>query len=183
MSISYVHSPEIKPKKSSGSFKKQKGKDTLEEEIHRSDSDSEDESPTGEEQGTDNLSGSESPRTSALRAMGGVAAQGVIDYMNKQSDEEKQHPSFEPPQDSLTTISEESELESSLPKPKQQQPPTMTAAPTITVTQVRDIISFSDMLTYSFNLGNFFLVFDFEPTEMQRLQLFWVFPCERTTCI
>ena len=53
--------------------------------------------------------GSESPRTSALRAMG-VHATNVIDIMQSRDGET---PIYMPPQESLTPIAEENELESS----------------------------------------------------------------------
>lgn len=126
-----THSPEVKPKRSSfRSSKKQKEttqpddvnntSSSLPEEDHLdSDADYEEEQPAA----PIDQAGSESPRTSALRAMGGEAAQGVIDYMNTQGEQV----TYEPPHEGLTTISEENELE------KSQQ---LSVAPTITITQV-----------------------------------------------
>ena len=93
-------------------------------EEHHSDNDD-------EEQALSDQSGSESPRTSALRAMGGEAAQGVINYMMNTQGEQ---PTYDPPHEGLTTISEESEMEKSLPKQQQRH------GPTITITQVCSLI-------------------------------------------
>lgn len=59
---------------------------------------------------TNENDGSESPRTSALRAMG-VHAAGVVDMM--QNRDAEQQPEYSPPQESLSPISEENELDSS----------------------------------------------------------------------
>jgi hypothetical protein len=93
-------------------------------------------------------SGSESPRTSALRAMGGDAAQEVIDMMNDQEEQ-----AYEPQSEGLTTISEEHELESS---GSVVSRPQSTTAPNITVTSV---MLFSVFLSIIY-LNNFLCYFE-----------------------
>uniref|UniRef100_A0A7M5V2V8 Uncharacterized protein n=1 Tax=Clytia hemisphaerica TaxID=252671 RepID=A0A7M5V2V8_9CNID len=118
--------PEAKPKKSSsGSFKLKnitQGKSDTSSVPEEEFSDDETEQPAAEL----DRSGSESPRTSALRAMGGDAAQGVINMMNEQTEQT----TFEAPYEGLTTISEENEIMNSV---EIQRAPSM--APSITITQ------------------------------------------------
>lgn len=80
-----------------------------------------------EQQEIEDTTGSESPRTSALRAMGGAAAASVIDTMTQ-----KTEPSYFPSSDGLHTITEENELESSGSISKQSE--TVSMAPSITIT-------------------------------------------------
>lgn len=83
--------------------------------------------PESENQEITDTTGSESPRTSALRAMGGAAAANVIDMMTP-----KNEPAYFHSSDGLHTIDEENELESSgsVSKPTGA----MSMAPSITIT-------------------------------------------------
>lgn len=83
-----------------------------------------------EQQTVEDTTGSESPRTSALRAMGGDAAANVIDIMMNQNELEYYHSS-----DGLHTINEENELESSGSVSTQQHTIASTHPPSITITQ------------------------------------------------
>ena len=118
-----LHSPEVKTKKSSTKSSKKKS-DDVNTSLPESDHFFRDEDYEEEKSAPIDPTGSESPRTSALRAMGGEAAQGVIEIMQQGGGEQV---TYDAPYEGLTTISEENELE------KSQQ---LSVAPSITITQV-----------------------------------------------
>ena len=118
--LSFVFSPEEEPEKEKKSKKQSKKEEVVEEDVENDHSEE-------EEEKTEDTSGSESPRTSALRAMGGNAAANIIDMMSQQPEIP-----YYPSSDGLHTITEENELESSgsLSRP----PETVSMAPSITIT-------------------------------------------------
>lgn len=123
----------MKPKRSS--FKSSKKQDGKSDDINTSlrEEDPLDYDDDEEQQvAIPDQTGSESPRTSALRAMGGEAAQNVIDYMTN-TQQGGEQVTYDAPHEGLTTISEEGELE------KSQQ--LSFDAPTITITQVCSFLS------------------------------------------
>lgn len=138
--ILFCFSPEEKPKKGSSFRLSQITTPVKKKEKEEDDDDDEDdeqveEKSGGENQDTEEIdpSGSESPRTSALRAMGGNAAQEVINMMNRQEQQ-----AYVPPSEGLSTISEEHELESSASVASRPQ----SIAPSITVTSVTPFFFF-----------------------------------------